>query len=82
MATLEIKMLLRVDRLLSSVKRAADKWPQPRRDAFSRDWKALQDAGAEMCDVQMIDGVFVAYPAEDFTAHCAKYGVYPDGASG
>jgi hypothetical protein len=77
-----IKCRIYFDRLTAAIRREADKWSQPRRDAFQAEWKALEGAGAEMIDVQMIDGAFVAYPSEDFTAHCAKYGVHPDGASG
>lgn len=79
---LTIKCRMHFDRLMDAMQREADEWPQSRRDAFGTEWKALEAAGAEMVDVQMIGGVFVAYPSEDFTAHCAKYGVHPDGASG
>jgi hypothetical protein len=65
------------DRLMNALNAQSDQWPQSRRDAFQKEWKALEAAGAEMVDMQAIGGVFVAYPSEDFTTHCAKYGAHP-----
>ena len=44
---------------------------------FNADWQALEAAGAEMLASRFVDGVIQVFPTEEFTAHCAKWGIHP-----
>lgn len=64
-------------RLLDAVDSAVATWSEGDKDRFCEDWQALVAAGAEWCDVSFIGGRIVAWPSEDFTAHCAAWDIYP-----
>ena len=41
------------------------------------EWNALLDAGAELYEMRAVEGAIQIFPSEEFTAHCAKWGIHP-----
>ena len=79
MASVNIKVHLHYERLVQALADACDGWSDDCKDRFADEWRALEAAGAEMVDVRFVKGVVQAFPSEDFTMYCAKWGVYPSG---
>lgn len=79
MASVHIKLHLHYERLAQALADACNGWSENRKNRFVVEWRALEAAGAEMVDVRFVKGVVQAFPSEDFTMHCAKWGVYPNG---
>ena len=75
MAKVSISFEIYIDRLIDAVKRSNLSDEQKQR--FACEWRALEDAGAEMIDCGYLGGRIVAHPSEDFTAFCAKWGIHP-----
>jgi hypothetical protein len=67
----------RTERLLGAMVATVKEWPQEKRDAFASEWRSLELAGAEIGEVQMFGSRFILHPSEDFTRHCAKWGIFP-----
>lgn len=73
---LKLKMRAHIGPAMAALADTAADWPASKRNEFNEEWKRLQSAGAELLDSQMIDGVLVAYPSPDFTAHLEKWGIH------
>jgi hypothetical protein len=44
---------------------------------FNQEWHDLEASGAVMQEFRLMGDRVVAYPSEDFTLHCAKWGIHP-----
>lgn len=75
MAHLNITVENHTGNALAILNRIRREWPAEKADAFADEWYRLEDAGAQMVEVQFLDGRIVAHPSEDFTLHLEKWGV-------
>jgi len=55
--------------------RMAREWSEDKLEAFAMEWKALEAAGAEVAEVQVVGNRIIGHPSEDFTRHLEKWGV-------
>ena len=62
-------------RLMAAVK--AQKWAEGEEAQFYAEWQRLEDAGAGLAAARLVDGEIQFFPSEEFTAHCAKWGIHP-----
>jgi len=53
----------------------AREWSEDKLEAFAMEWKALEAAGAEVAEVQVVGNRIIGHPSEDFTRHLEKWGV-------
>lgn len=60
---------------LTALANAGECWTDEKRERFSREWQALEDAGAKLCDHRITGGIVQVWPSDDFTRHMAAYGV-------
>lgn len=77
MAKCSLTMEICTGRTLIAMGKGFDTWPQEKVERFITEWRDLEEAGAEMVDVQVFGNRIVGHPSEDFTKHLAAYGVYP-----
>lgn len=71
-----IKVELYFKRLLDALGDVAETWTEETAEKFAAEWKALEAAGSEIFEIRMFGDRFVAYPSDDFTQHCARYGAH------
>lgn len=76
MAQARFKVDLSESPLMIAMRRAADTWPQSRRDTFFREWKSLEAHGAEMVECVSSGKHIGVRISDDFKAHCAAYGIH------
>lgn len=72
-----INVELHFKRLLDALGDVAETWTEETAEKFAAEWMVLEAAGAEIVESRMFGGRLVAYPSDDFTKHCAKYGIHP-----
>ncbi|PIY28399.1 MAG: hypothetical protein COZ09_10140 [Comamonadaceae bacterium CG_4_10_14_3_um_filter_60_42] len=52
-------------------------WPPGKLQQFSDEWDALEDAGAQMIEVEIIGQKIIATPSHDFLSHLKKWCLEP-----
>lgn len=72
-----IKIECHTGPVMDVLERMAREWPHEKLRQFAMEWEALEAAGAEIAEVQVIGNRVVGYPSEDFTLHLEKWGVAP-----
>ena len=76
MVVMSIKCEIRHQHALEALNLAKEMWMPEMFDDFCREWRSLENAGAQMAECQFVGGRLVAYPSEDFTLHMQKWGIY------
>jgi hypothetical protein len=76
MASANIIIETRFGKVIDAMADQVSSWDNSRKRAFECKWKALEHAGAEMCEVRLIGGRVVAHPSEDFTRFLADNGIH------
>ncbi len=68
-------MEVRTGAAMAILERMGREWPEEKMRAFVDEWKALEVAGAQIAEVQIIGSRIIGHPSEDFTRHLEKWGV-------
>lgn len=59
------------------LQRIGKEWPSERLEQFADEWDALEDAGAQMIEAEIIGQKIIATPSHDFLSHLKKWGLEP-----